>query len=81
MSHSHRPAPTARRRAAAPGTAADEIQGGPRERDRESGLAGVQAVLTRAAELCACCLASFAITLLLLAVLLGLGFIGYKLLG
>lgn len=78
MSHSHRPAPPARRRAA-PGTAADEPMD---RRSRESGgLDNVQAILTRAGELAACCVVSFGITLVLLALLVGLGFIGYKLFG
>lgn len=77
MSHSHRPAPPARRRAA-PGTAADEPLD---RRPRESGLDNVQAILTRAGELAACCVVSFGITLFLLALLLGLGFLGYKLFG
>lgn len=77
MSHSHRPAPPARRRAA-PGTAADEPQD---RRTPDSGLDNVQAIVTRAGELAACCVASFAITLVLFALLLGLGFIGYKILG
>lgn len=77
MSHSHRPAPPARRRAA-PGTAADEPQD---RRSAESGLDNVQAILTRAGELAACCVVSFAITLFLVALLVGIGFLGYKLLG
>jgi hypothetical protein len=51
-------------------------------RSRESGgLDNVQAILTRAGELAACCVVSFGITLVLLALLVGLGFIGYKLFG
>jgi hypothetical protein len=50
-------------------------------RSRESGLDNVQAILTRAGELAACCVVSFGITLFLLALLLGLGFLGYKVFG
>lgn len=85
MSHSHRPAQPARRRAA-PGTAEDEprarrpAEPGAR-RPPESGMEKAEKVAVRTAELTACCVTSFAVSIVALVVLLGVFFIGYKMFG
>lgn len=90
MSHSDSRAVPAPRRAAAPG-APGAAPGGPSPRQRrreppnrephEPGGGTVPAALARAAELSACCVASLAVSLLLLGLLVGLAFVAYQLFG